>query len=137
LAQDGPIPVITISELSADFLKGQEIWVDLSDPATATSAAELAYICSLVKAQNPRLVVEIGTYRGFTTLHLSRNTADTCHIFTVDLPTESARDAPFYDFDFIQARGAVPRVFGSDPKITPDFAGFNDDRLGAFPEHTD
>jgi predicted O-methyltransferase YrrM len=119
LAENDPIPVITISELSANFLRGQEIWVDLSKPATAISAAELAYICSLVRAQNPRLVVEIGTYRGFTTLHLSRNTADSCHIFTVDLPPESASNAAFYsDSHLVRACGAMPRVFGNDPKIT-------------------
>jgi predicted O-methyltransferase YrrM len=119
MAEDDPIPVITISDLGTNLLKGQQIWVDLSEPATAISAAELAYICSLVRAQNPRLVVEIGTYRGFTTLHLSRNTADSCHIFTVDLPPESARDAPFYsDSQLVKACGAMPRVFGNDPKIT-------------------
>ena len=119
LAENDPIPVITVSELSANFLKGQEIWVDLSESPTAISPAELAYICSLVKAQNPRLVVEIGTYRGFTTLHLSHNTADSCQIFTVDLPPESAKDAPDYsDSHLVKACGAVPRVFGNDPKIT-------------------
>jgi len=119
LAENDPIPVVTISERSANFLRGQEIWVDLSEPATAISAAELAYICSLVKAQDPRLVVEIGTYRGFTTLHLSRNTADSCQIFTVDLPPESAKGAPFYsDSHLVKACGAMPRVFGNDPKIT-------------------
>jgi predicted O-methyltransferase YrrM len=119
LAESDPIPVITISELSADFLRGQEIWIDLSEPATAISAAELAYICSLLRAQNPRLVVEIGTYRGFTTLHLSRNTSESCHIFTVDLPPESARNAAFYsDSHLVKACGAMPRVFGNDPKIT-------------------
>jgi predicted O-methyltransferase YrrM len=119
LAEDDPIPVITISELSANLLKGQEIWVDLSEPPTAISAAELAYICSLVRAQRPRLVVEIGTFRGFTTLHLSRNTSESCQIFTVDLPPESAKDAPSYsDSHLVKTCGAMPRVFGNDPKIT-------------------
>jgi hypothetical protein len=119
LAENDPIPVITISELGANLLKGQQIWVDLSEPATAISAAELAYICSLVKAQNPRLVVEIGTYRGFTTLHLSRNTGDSCRILTVDLPPQSVKHAAFYsDSQLVKACGAMPRVFGNDPKIT-------------------
>lgn len=119
LAENDPIPVATGSERGANLLKGQEIWLDLSEPCTAPSAAELAYISSLVKAQNPRSVVEIGTYRGFTTLHLSRNTADSCRIFTVDLPPESAKDAPFHsDPHLVAACAAVPRVFGNDPKIT-------------------
>lgn len=119
LAGDDPIPVLTLSQLGANLLKGKEIWVDLSEPHPVLSAAELSYICSLAKARNPRVVVEIGTYRGFTTLHLSRNTADSCRILTVDLQPESAKDAPFYsDSHLVKACGAVPRVFGNDPKIT-------------------
>jgi len=137
LAEDDPIPVITLSQLSANLLKGREIWVDLSppppqswireSPSTAlrpesslpdspspfpafrlgVSAGELSYLCSLAKAQNPRVVVEIGTYRGFTTLHLSRNTPDSCRIFTVDLPPELAKGT-----------ATVLRAYGNDPKIT-------------------
>ena len=119
LAEDDPIPVITLSHLSANLLKGQEIWVDLREPSPAMSAAELAYICSLARAQNPQVVVEIGTCRGFTTLHLSRNTAGSCRIFTVDLPPGFAEKAPFYsDSHLVERSGAVPRVFGNDPKIT-------------------
>jgi len=119
LAADDPIPVITLSQWGANLLKGQEIWVDLREPSPAMTAAELAYLCSLVKAQNPRLVVEIGTYRGFTTLHLSRNTADSCRIYTVDLPPQAAENAAQYsDPQLVKGSGAVPRVFGDDPKIT-------------------
>src|SRR5208337_531314 len=119
LAEDDPIPEITLSHLSANLLKGQEIWVDLSEPSKEMSAAELSYVCSLAKAHSPRVVVEIGTYRGFTTLHLSRNTPDSCRIFTVDLPPEFTEKAPFYsDSHMVKGCGAVPRVFGNDPKIT-------------------
>jgi predicted O-methyltransferase YrrM len=119
LAEDDPIPVITLSQLGANLLKGQEIWVDLSEPSPEMSAAELSYICSLAKAQSPRVVVEIGTFRGFTTLHLSRNTPDSCRIFTVDLPPEFAEKAAFYsDSHLVKGCGAVPRVFGNGQKIT-------------------
>jgi predicted O-methyltransferase YrrM len=119
LAEDDPIPAITNSELAASLLKSQEIWVDLRETSQEMSASELAYVCSLVRAQNPRLVVEIGTYRGVTTLHLSRNTADTCRIYSVDLPPEVAQDSPHYsDSHLVKRCGAVPRVFGNDPKIT-------------------
>jgi hypothetical protein len=119
LAEDDPIPVIAFPQLGANLSQGQEIWLDLSAPPPGMSVEELSYFCSLAKARTPRVVVEIGTYRGFTTLHLSRNTPDTCRIFTVDLPPDFAGKAASYsDSHLVKGCGTVQRVFGNDPKIT-------------------
>lgn len=118
MAADDPIPEIRFSQLSANLSNGQEIWVDLSEPPPGMSVVELSYFCSLVKARRPRVVVEIGTYRGFTTLHLSRNTPDNSRILTVDLPPEFAeKSASYSDSHLVKGCGTVQRVFGNDPKI--------------------
>lgn len=118
LAADDPIPEIGFSQLTAKLSNGQQIWVDLSVPPPGMSVVELSYFCSLVKARAPKVVVEIGTYRGFTTLHISRNTPDDCRIFTVDLPPEFAEKAASYsDSHLVKGCSTVQRVFGDDPKI--------------------
>lgn len=52
--------------------------------------AELRALCALVRWRNPRIVFEIGTYRGGTTLMLAANSTAT--IYTLDLPPEGHVD---------------------------------------------
>lgn len=112
------IPLTHVSELG--LAGDQKIWIDLSQPSSEMTVGELAQLCGLVKWRNPQVVVEIGTYKGVTTMHLSRNSADTCRIFTVDLPPEMAdkSSSKFSDPQLVQSALRTKRVFGSDPKIT-------------------
>ena len=48
---------------------------------------ETHFLATLVKELNPRTIFEIGTYNGFTTLHMAINSPDSCQIFTLDLPS--------------------------------------------------
>lgn len=118
VAGDETIPVVDLSELGVRG--GQEIWIDLSEPSSEMTVGELAQLCGLVKSKNPQVVVEIGTYRGFTTMHLGRNTGDTCRIFTVDLPPAIAakHSSEFSDPQLVRSAFSMERVFVGDPKIT-------------------
>ncbi len=64
-------------------------------PANVT-ADELAIITALVGAANPRVVLEIGTDDGRTTLNLALN-APRATVYTLDLPPAERRFAPDQD----------------------------------------
>jgi len=61
-----------------------------------TKSMETHFLATLVKELAPQNVFEIGTYNGFTTLHLAVNSPPNANIFTLDLP-------PDYDIDKIKA----------------------------------
>lgn len=81
----------TIAEVCPEAV-GQRIQLEhLSEPSTAlaTSISELAYLGLLARGIAPRVVFEIGTYRGRTALTFALNTPDDCKIYTLDLPPGS------------------------------------------------
>jgi len=53
-----------------------------------TRSMETHFLATLVKEVNPQAIFEIGTYNGFTTLHLAINSPESCKIFTLDLPPD-------------------------------------------------
>jgi len=119
LMNDGPLPTISLEKLGATNGHGNQIWIDLDQPSVSMPPGELALLCSLVRRKDPHTLVEIGTYRGFTTLHLSRNTPETCRIFTADLPPSEAEEkaAQSSDPHMIKEAARVDRAFGGDRKI--------------------
>jgi predicted O-methyltransferase YrrM len=59
-----------------------ESWAAVQ-PAYLADIVNLCRLCAMVQ---PRLVFEIGTYRGFSTLHLALNTPLDARILSLDLP---------------------------------------------------
>jgi predicted O-methyltransferase YrrM len=53
-----------------------------------TRSMETHFLATLVKELSPRTIFEIGTYTGFTTLHMAVNSPDSCRIYTLDLPPD-------------------------------------------------
>ncbi|MCP4672179.1 MAG: class I SAM-dependent methyltransferase [Desulfobacula sp.] len=53
---------------------------------TSIDIYELVCINSLVKQYNPKIVFEIGTYDGNTTINIASNSSNDCQIYTLDLP---------------------------------------------------
>lgn len=49
---------------------------------------ETQVISSLVEYLKPKKIFEIGTYNGFTTLHLASNTPEESIVYTLDLPAD-------------------------------------------------
>ena len=51
-----------------------------------TRSMETHFMSTLVAGYAPKTIFEIGTYNGFTTLHMAVNSPDDCKIYTLDLP---------------------------------------------------
>lgn len=61
-----------------------------------TRSMETHFLATIVDGYAPKTIFEIGTYNGFTTLHMAVNSPADCKIYTLDLP-------PGYDLS--QAKG--------------------------------
>jgi Methyltransferase domain len=70
---------------------------------------ELYSLCAAVKYFEPKGILEIGTFDGLTTLHLSLNTNEKCIIHTIDLPPEKISVTKFNidsgDHELIEKKG--------------------------------
>jgi predicted O-methyltransferase YrrM len=58
-----------------------------------TPLDELAYLALITKSIAPRLIFEIGTFRGRTALNFALNSDESCQIHTLDLAPEERTDA--------------------------------------------
>ncbi|MCX7778121.1 MAG: class I SAM-dependent methyltransferase, partial [Armatimonadetes bacterium] len=50
---------------------------------------ELIIICAIVRALNPKLIVEIGTCEGRTTINMALHSPEDAQLITLDLPPDS------------------------------------------------
>lgn len=55
-------------------------------PSYTQDIVSLALLCQIVK---PKVVFEIGTAKGYTSLHLALNSPDDCCVYTLDLPPDN------------------------------------------------
>ncbi len=62
-----------------------------------TRSMETHFMATLVEGYAPKTIFEIGTYNGFTTLHMAVNSPADCKIYTLDLPP---------GYDLTQAKGS-------------------------------
>lgn len=62
-------------------------------PYCGQSPLAILVLCGLAKARSPQLILEIGTFQGFTTLLLAQNTPPETRLVTVDLPPGPAETA--------------------------------------------
>ncbi|HTF33696.1 MAG TPA: class I SAM-dependent methyltransferase [Myxococcota bacterium] len=87
----------TIGQLCPEAF-GQRISVEHlpegGETVGATSSAELAHLALLTRALRPRVVFEIGTYRGRTALNFALNSPADCIVYTMDLPPDSKLELP-------------------------------------------
>jgi predicted O-methyltransferase YrrM len=89
--------------------------------AIVTRPNETQILSTLACALKPRAVFEIGTYNGFTTLHLAYNTPEDSKIFTLDLPPDfEVKDKTHYSYDDLQVvelskKNIARRVYRKDP----------------------
>ncbi len=63
-------------------LKSNATWFG-TVPSYSQDIVNLCVLCQLLQ---PQLVFEIGTARGYTSLHFALNSPDTCQVYTLDLP---------------------------------------------------
>src|SRR5882724_411303 len=99
------LPMVTLEEIapiSTEF-KVSRPW----DWGGSMSITEISSICHLVAARAPRKVLEIGSFRGFTTLNLAINSPEG-EIHTLDLPLDvnpATTEFESNDLEIINARG--------------------------------
>lgn len=75
--------------------------ISLADPAGYTwlrdeppeFAIDLISLCLLCRALRPAVVFEIGTFVGYTSLHMALNTLEQSRIYTLDLPADDRSTA--------------------------------------------
>jgi predicted O-methyltransferase YrrM len=61
----------------------------LSGEGIETDIEELAYLALITEATKPKVVFEIGTFRGRTALNFAANSPADCIIWTLDLPPDA------------------------------------------------
>lgn len=62
----------------------------------------LAYI---VHASEPRVIFEIGTFDGFSTYHLAKNSREDARIYTLNLPVEEDAAGDLHHYSLIEYQG--------------------------------
>jgi predicted O-methyltransferase YrrM len=99
------LPVITLEEMitiPAEFRVARP-----PDWGGSMTITEISSLCHLVAARRPRKVLEIGSFRGLTTLNIAMNTPD-AEIHTLDLPPDfdpTQTQFENHDANIIRARG--------------------------------
>ncbi len=108
----------------------------------ASYAVDIISLCWLCRVLQPRTVFEIGTLRGYTTLHLALNTPADATVYTLDLPKahsawpllrttvvddahiRASASAASYVFEgYAEAEGKIRCVFGDS--ATYDFSPYH------------
>jgi len=74
----------TAEQIVLGNLDGKGAWFQ-PEAAYAIDIVSLCLICRILK---PKMVFEIGTLTGYTSLHFALNTDDDARIFTLDLPKD-------------------------------------------------
>lgn len=79
----------TFRQLKKDFIFAQCNFFN-ADPSIARPI-ETQIISSFVDYLKPKNIFEIGTYNGFTTLHLAYNSPEESMVYTLDLPADFSK----------------------------------------------
>jgi predicted O-methyltransferase YrrM len=77
------LPTVTVDELSSASVEFR-VYRPI-DWTGSMTVAEISSICELVAARRPRKVLEIGSFRGLTTINIAMNASE-AEIHTLDLP---------------------------------------------------
>jgi hypothetical protein len=99
------LPVVTLEELApvaTEFKVSRP-----PDWGGSMTITEISSLCHLVAARHPRKVLEIGSFRGLTTLNIAMNAME-AEIHTLDLPPDfdpAATQFEHHDSNIITARG--------------------------------
>jgi Methyltransferase domain len=76
------------------------------------SIEELCKICLIVKFIKPKVILEIGTYNGMTTLQMGLNAPPDCVVYTLDLPEEVSATYPLSEIDTYVSK-KIQKKFGN------------------------
>jgi predicted O-methyltransferase YrrM len=78
---------------------------------------ELLVISAIVSQRQPKVLLEIGTFDGNTTLQMAHNSPDDAHIYTLDLPVQGTAKAALdpKDTAYIADRKKLHRKYAGSP----------------------
>jgi predicted O-methyltransferase YrrM len=62
----------------------------------ASYTADILNLCFICRIIRPKVVFEIGTFKGYTAYHFALNTPDDGHIYTLDLPKDQRTQLALY-----------------------------------------
>ena len=115
LAAKRALPTVRLSELI-----GPETQVTLSNFTLRNgnvSLFELTAIAGLVRAHQPRTLLEIGTFDGNTTLQMAHNSPADARVITLDLPADhdAAGELEVDDHKYVQDEKKLARKYQNTP----------------------
>lgn len=108
---DTALPTCRLSELVAH--RAPIRLDDTVDHEGNTSFYELFALSQLVAERKPRMLLELGTFNGRSTLHMAMNSPDDAQVVTIDLPEH---ESPFDD----------PGLVGACYRDTPWVSGITE-----------
>ena len=91
--------------------QGQRIVIEhMPTPAMIASVDQLCYLALVTSMCQPRVIFEIGTYRGRTALNFALNAPAGCKVYTLDLPPEAPKTEGGNIWDQNLVRRASPGI---------------------------
>ncbi|MDP6745173.1 MAG: class I SAM-dependent methyltransferase [SAR324 cluster bacterium] len=90
--QEKLIPAVPITDIVSAGVKPNILDSSEVDDDGNVTPLELESICKVINHYRPKSMLEIGTFDGMTTLHLSMNADDDAEIYTLDLPREKINE---------------------------------------------
>jgi predicted O-methyltransferase YrrM len=110
------LPVIALEDVADD--REPIVLRDVRHAMGNVDLVELQILARLVRVRQPRVVLEIGTFDGRSTLNLAANAPADARVFTLDLPPDSEQTAAFRLDDaerrYVRKRESGARVHESD-----------------------
>jgi hypothetical protein len=100
------LPVVTLDELAPQVSTEFSV-TRPPDSSGSMTLTEISSLCHLIAARQPRKILEIGSFKGLTTLNFALN-SPAAEIHTIDLPPDAdAADTRFNNNDrkIINSRG--------------------------------
>jgi predicted O-methyltransferase YrrM len=98
LKQRLTLPDISLEELFEDFDKHPVTLQQLPCGAWSTPVADVVMLLKLIVCSNPKKLMEVGSFRGYTALYLAQHVSSDAKIVTVDRYPEHGeayRNTPF------------------------------------------
>ena len=110
------LPAENVEDIKLGALKTGEAWFWRE----ASYASDIASLCLLCRILQPKVVFEIGTFKGYTAFHFALNTPDDAVIYTLDMPKEPSPTAlavTLSDMEYISAYASFDRYVFEDSDV--------------------
>jgi hypothetical protein len=82
------LPTGNVAQIVLGSLEGDNFFFH-----TASYGIDIVALSLICQAIKPKVVFEIGTFRGYSAFHFALNSPEDCKIYTLDLPPDTRRDS--------------------------------------------